>query len=79
MDLRTELEQKVINKSNSRVLHESKIPAVGNGRGINEFYRELFIQFFRNVWSVRFQIIYSVDARPCSENLESLAIRILVW
>ncbi len=43
MDSRTELEQKVINKSNSRVLHESKIPAVGNGRGINEFYRELFI------------------------------------
>jgi hypothetical protein len=53
--------------------------ASADGRSIDEFDRKLFFQFFWNVWSARFQIVYLVDAWPSLKDLKSSAVRILVW
>ena len=53
--------------------------ASADGRSIDEFDWKLFFQFFWNVWSARFQIVYLDDAWPSLKDLKFSAVRILVW
>ncbi len=79
MDSRSKFEQYKINKSNASVLYKSKMPAGAVGGSINELNWKLFIQFFRNAWSVWFQVVYLVNAWPGCKMLKSFSVWILVW
>jgi hypothetical protein len=55
------------------------MPAGAVGGSINELNWKLFIQFFRNAWSVWFQVVYLVNAWPGCKMLKSFSVWILVW